>query len=92
MRVEDARVAARKALAAPTSREVVKCLEEGIGDAIDWRSSADGPTGCRRRGRSASRAPEARRPAGACAPPDSPAIRGSFRPVESAYFSNQGDP
>jgi phosphoenolpyruvate-protein phosphotransferase (PTS system enzyme I) len=35
MRVEDARVAARKALAAPTSREVVKCLEEGIGDAID---------------------------------------------------------
>lgn len=35
MRVEDARAAARKALAAPTSREVVRCLEEGIGDTVD---------------------------------------------------------
>jgi len=35
MRVEDARGAARKALAAPTSREVVRCLEEGIGGSVD---------------------------------------------------------
>lgn len=37
MRVEDARLAARKALAAPTSREVVRCLEEGLGDRVDIR-------------------------------------------------------
>ena len=35
MRVEDARAAARRALAAPTSREVVRCLEEGIGGSVD---------------------------------------------------------
>jgi phosphotransferase system enzyme I (PtsI) len=35
MRVEDARSAARKALAAPTSREVVQCLEAGIGGSVD---------------------------------------------------------
>jgi len=34
-RMEDARTAARKALAAPTSREVVSCLAEGIGSAVD---------------------------------------------------------
>ncbi|TVP49608.1 MAG: phosphoenolpyruvate--protein phosphotransferase, partial [Gemmatimonadales bacterium] len=34
-RSEDARAAARKALAAPTSKDVTDCLVEGIGDAID---------------------------------------------------------
>ena len=34
-RIEDARAAARKALAAPTSREVIACLVEGIGSAVD---------------------------------------------------------
>jgi phosphotransferase system enzyme I (PtsI) len=35
LRIEDARAAARKALSAPTSREVIECLTEGIGSAID---------------------------------------------------------
>ncbi|MEX0979569.1 MAG: phosphoenolpyruvate--protein phosphotransferase, partial [Gemmatimonadota bacterium] len=34
-RIEDARVAARKALAAPTSRDVTNCLAEGIGSSVD---------------------------------------------------------
>ena len=37
IRIEDARKAARKALAAPTSRDVTDCLVEGIGDSIDLR-------------------------------------------------------
>jgi len=35
MRVEDARIAARKALAAPTGKEVARCLAEGLGDSLD---------------------------------------------------------
>jgi phosphotransferase system enzyme I (PtsI) len=35
VRIEDARVAARKALAAPTSREVMKALAEGLGPAVN---------------------------------------------------------
>ncbi len=35
MRMEDARRAARKALAAPTPREVMESLAEGIGDRVD---------------------------------------------------------
>lgn len=35
VRVEDARAAARKALAAPSPREVMKSLAEGIGDRVD---------------------------------------------------------
>jgi phosphoenolpyruvate-protein phosphotransferase (PTS system enzyme I) len=34
-RVEDARVAARKALAAPTSRDVTRALADGLGGAVD---------------------------------------------------------
>jgi len=34
-RSEDARAAARRALAAPTSRDVTECLVEGIGDSVD---------------------------------------------------------
>lgn len=34
-RAEDARTAARKALAAPTSAEVTRCLAEGLGNAVD---------------------------------------------------------
>jgi phosphoenolpyruvate-protein phosphotransferase (PTS system enzyme I) len=34
-RIEDARKAARQALAAPTSREVTACLAEGIGSGVD---------------------------------------------------------
>jgi phosphoenolpyruvate-protein phosphotransferase (PTS system enzyme I) len=34
-RMEDARTAARRTLAAPTSRDVVSCLAEGIGSAVD---------------------------------------------------------
>jgi phosphoenolpyruvate-protein kinase (PTS system EI component) len=34
-RIEDARAAARKALAAPTSRDVTACLAEGIGSSVD---------------------------------------------------------
>jgi len=34
-RVEEARAAARKALAAPTSRDVTRCLVEGIGASVD---------------------------------------------------------
>ncbi len=37
VRMEDARAAARKALAAPTSTEVVRCLVEGIGESIDLK-------------------------------------------------------
>jgi phosphotransferase system enzyme I (PtsI) len=35
VRIEDARAAARKALAAPTSRDVTRALAEGIGSAVD---------------------------------------------------------
>ncbi|MEX1256077.1 MAG: phosphoenolpyruvate--protein phosphotransferase [Gemmatimonadota bacterium] len=35
VRIEDARAAARKALAAPTSRDVTRALAEGIGPAVD---------------------------------------------------------
>jgi phosphotransferase system enzyme I (PtsI) len=35
VRMEDARTAARKALAAPTSRDVIDSLVEGIGGAVD---------------------------------------------------------
>jgi phosphotransferase system enzyme I (PtsI) len=35
LRIEDARACARRALAAPTSREVIECLAEGVGSAID---------------------------------------------------------
>jgi len=35
VRIEDARRAARKALAADTSRDVTRCLQEGIGDSVD---------------------------------------------------------
>jgi phosphotransferase system enzyme I (PtsI) len=35
VRIEDARAAARRALAAPTSREVTRALAEGIGPAVD---------------------------------------------------------
>jgi len=35
VRMEDARTAARKALAAPTARDVTRCLVEGIGDSVD---------------------------------------------------------
>jgi phosphotransferase system enzyme I (PtsI) len=37
IRIEDARRAAKKALAAPTSAEVTKCLVEGIGDSVDLK-------------------------------------------------------
>ena len=37
VRMEDARAAARKALAAPTSHDVTRCLAEGIGDSVDLR-------------------------------------------------------
>ena len=37
VRIEDARRAARKALAAPTSRDVTQCLVEGIGDCVDLK-------------------------------------------------------
>lgn len=40
VRIEDARKAARKALAAPTSRDVIACLLEGAGDAVDRESFA----------------------------------------------------
>ena len=35
VRMEDARSAARKALAAPTAHDVTRCLVEGIGDSVD---------------------------------------------------------
>jgi len=35
VRIEDARAAARKALAAPTSRDVTRALVDGIGSAVD---------------------------------------------------------
>jgi len=35
IRISDARSAARKALAAPTSEDVVRCLIDGIGDSVD---------------------------------------------------------
>jgi phosphotransferase system enzyme I (PtsI) len=37
IRIEDARRAAKKALAAPTSADVTKCLVEGIGDSVDLK-------------------------------------------------------
>ena len=37
VRMEDARGAARKALAAPTSADVTRCLVEGIGDSVDLK-------------------------------------------------------
>jgi phosphoenolpyruvate-protein kinase (PTS system EI component) len=37
IRIEDAREAARKALAAPTSGDVTKCLVDGIGDSVDLK-------------------------------------------------------
>jgi phosphotransferase system enzyme I (PtsI) len=37
VRIEDARTAARKALAAPSSEEVTRCLVEGIGDSVDLK-------------------------------------------------------
>ncbi len=49
VRVEDARKAARRALAAPTTAEVVRCLVDGVGDSVDlkvfsgrWRLSLPG--------------------------------------------------
>ena len=35
VRMEDARTAAREALTAPTSRDVIQCLVDGIGDSVD---------------------------------------------------------
>jgi phosphoenolpyruvate-protein kinase (PTS system EI component) len=35
IRMEDARTAARKALAAPTTAEVTEILVDGMGDAVD---------------------------------------------------------
>jgi phosphotransferase system enzyme I (PtsI) len=37
IRIEDARTAARKALAAPTSKAVADCLVAGIGDSVDLK-------------------------------------------------------
>lgn len=37
IRMEDARIAAQKALAAPTSQGVIDCLVEGIGDSVDLK-------------------------------------------------------
>ena len=37
VRMEDARKAARRALAAPTSRDVTRCLVEGIGTSVDLK-------------------------------------------------------
>jgi phosphoenolpyruvate-protein phosphotransferase (PTS system enzyme I) len=37
IRIEDARTAARKALAAPTSKDVTDCLVAGIGDSVDLK-------------------------------------------------------
>ena len=37
VRMEDAREAARKALAAPTSAHVTRCLVDGIGDSVDLK-------------------------------------------------------
>ncbi|MEJ2203818.1 MAG: phosphoenolpyruvate--protein phosphotransferase [Gemmatimonadota bacterium] len=38
VRIEDARAAAKNALAAPTSRDVTNCLVEGIGSAVDLKA------------------------------------------------------
>jgi phosphoenolpyruvate-protein kinase (PTS system EI component) len=38
VRIEDARAAAKHALAAPTSRDVTNCLVEGIGSAVDLKA------------------------------------------------------
>lgn len=38
IRIEDARRAARKALAAPTTPDVTRCLLEGIGDSVDLKA------------------------------------------------------
>lgn len=40
VRIEEARKAARKALAADTSRDVTRCLVEGIGDSVDLEAFA----------------------------------------------------
>ncbi|NJD20312.1 MAG: phosphoenolpyruvate--protein phosphotransferase, partial [Gemmatimonadetes bacterium] len=40
IRVEDARRAARKALAAPTTSDVTRCLLDGIGDTVDLKAFA----------------------------------------------------
>ena len=37
IRIEDARTAARKALAAPTSQDVTDCLVAGVGDSVDLK-------------------------------------------------------
>ena len=37
VRIEDARVAARKALSAPTTSDVTQCLVDGIGDSVDLK-------------------------------------------------------
>jgi phosphotransferase system enzyme I (PtsI) len=37
IRIEDARTAARRALAAPTSKDVTDCLVAGIGDSVDLK-------------------------------------------------------
>ncbi len=37
IRIEDARTAARKALAAPSSKDVTDCLVAGIGDSVDLK-------------------------------------------------------
>ncbi|MDZ7779884.1 MAG: phosphoenolpyruvate--protein phosphotransferase [Gemmatimonadota bacterium] len=37
IRIEDARTAARKAVAAPTSKDVTDCLVDGIGDSVDLK-------------------------------------------------------
>lgn len=57
VRVEDARRAARKALAAPTASEVIACLSEGIGDAVDL-DAFEGRWDLQRRGRAAPVTPE----------------------------------
>lgn len=50
VRAEDARAAARKALAAPTARDVMACLSDAIGDAVDL-SALEGRWDLRRRPR-----------------------------------------
>jgi phosphotransferase system enzyme I (PtsI) len=40
VRIEDARRAARKALAAPTTADVTRCLIEGIGSSVDLKAFA----------------------------------------------------
>jgi phosphotransferase system enzyme I (PtsI) len=40
IRVEDARTIARRALAAPTARDVMECLAEGLGKTVDLSAYA----------------------------------------------------